>query len=57
MDNFDAVLKALRRDDTPLLRLVEQTRLPFSTIREAKAKVTKYPRVETLRRLARHYGL
>lgn len=57
MDNFDVVIRKARQDDTPLEKVAEAARLKYSTLRYIKEGITKNPRIDSMRKLAKYYGI
>lgn len=55
-DPYEMAIRKLRADRTPLNRLQRSTRVPYSTLRDMKRKKTRSPRLDTLKKLAAHYG-
>lgn len=54
-DIYEQALKKLRADRRSLNELEAETGIPAETLRDIKAKITKSPRLDTLRKLAKHY--
>lgn len=55
MDSYEAALKKLRADQRTLNELEEATGIPAETLRDLKNRISKNPRYNTLKKLARHY--
>ena len=55
MDYYEAALKRLKADDTPMLQLERETGVPWETIRDVKYGRNKNVYFATVKKLAHHY--
>lgn len=56
-DPFTLALTRLRSDRRSFEELERATGIPAETIRNVARRITRNPRLDTVKRLANHYGL
>lgn len=55
VDIYEEALKKLRADKRTPKELGRVIGLPATTIADVKRRVTKFPRIDTMKKIARHY--
>lgn len=53
--DYDAALQKFHKDERPLQTLEQRIGVPWETLRDIKNGTTKSPRLDTLRKMAKHY--
>jgi len=56
MDSYELAVKKLIADQRSINELERVIKLPAETLRNIKRGIVKSPRLDTLRRIAKHYA-